>query len=362
MPVRSALNRLRTPMIRRLISLALAAFTGTIAISGLLSTAPSQAGDQHVNVYSYRQPFLVEPLFDAFTAETGIGVKVIFAQKGLIERIEAEASNSPADVVLTTDIANLSQAAEKIAQPVRSAILKQYIPASARSDDDLWFGLTWRARIAYVSKERVSQESLTYTELADEKWRGKICLRSGQHPYNNALFSAMLAHLGEAKFRQWLLGLKGNLTEKPSGNDRAQVRRVFGGVCDVAIGNTYYMGKMQTNEKNPEQKQWAASVRPVFPLMPDGGTHVNVSGMVMAKYAPNQQNAQKLMEFLVSAQAQKIYAEVNFEYPVRQDVTVSPLVQSWGQLQVDALPMDEIARLRQRAGEIVDETGFNQGP
>ena len=349
-------------MIRRFIFLALVALTGTIALISSFTTTPSQASDQQVNVYSYRQPFLVEPLFDAFTAETGISVKVIFAKKGLIERIEAEASNSPADVVLTTDIANLSQAAEKIAQPVRSAILNQYIPATARSDDDLWFGLTWRARIAYVSKERVSHESLTYAELADEKWRGKICLRSGQHPYNNALFAAMLAHLGEAEFRQWLIGLKANLTEKPSGNDRAQVRRVFGGVCDIAIGNTYYMGKMQTNEKNPEQKQWAASVRPVFPLMPNGGTHVNVSGMVMAKHAPNQQNAQKLMEFLVSAKAQKIYAEVNFEYPVRQDVAISPLVQSWGYLQADELPMDEIARLRQRASQIVDETGFNQGP
>jgi len=349
-------------MIRRFIFLALVALTGTIALISSFTTTPSQASDQQVNVYSYRQPFLVEPLFDAFTAETGISVKVIFAKKGLIERIEAEASNSPADVVLTTDIANLSQAAEKIAQPVRSVILNQYIPATARSDDDLWFGLTWRARIAYVSKERVSRESLTYSELADEKWRGKICLRSGQHPYNNALFAAMLAHLGEAEFRQWLIGLKANLTQKPSGNDRAQVRRVFGGVCDIAIGNTYYMGKMQTNEKNPEQKQWAASVRPVFPLMPNGGTHVNVSGMVMAKHAPNQQNAQKLMEFLVSAKAQKIYAEVNFEYPVRQDVAISPLVQSWGHLQADELPMDEIARLRQRASQIVDETGFNQGP
>ncbi len=349
-------------MIRRFIALALAALAGSTALFGLIDSVPSHASDQQVNVYSYRQPFLVEPLFDAFTAETGIAVKVIFAKKGLIERIEAEASNSPADVVLTTDIANLNHAAEKIAQPVSSPILRQYIPKQARSDDDLWFGLTWRARIAYVSKQRVSQESLTYAELADEKWRGKICLRSGQHPYNNALFAAMLAHLGEAEFRQWLLGLKANLTEKPSGNDRAQVRRVFGGVCDIAIGNTYYMGKMQTNEQNPEQKQWAASVRPVFPQMPNGGTHVNVSGMVMAKHAPNKQNAQKLMEFLVSATAQKIYADVNFEYPVRQDVAISPLVQSWGHLQADDLPMDDIARLRQRASQIVDETDFNQGP
>ena len=344
--------------------LALPALFASQAEEPLGRDAGREAGREagQVNVYSYRQPFLVEPLFDAFRQQTGIDVKVIFAKKGLIERMKAEGTNSPADVLLTTDIARLSEAAQSLAQPVRSEFLRDAIPMSARSGEDLWFGLTWRARIAYASRERVPEQTLTYLELADAKWRGRVCLRSGQHPYNNALFAAMLAHLGEPDFRQWLTGLKANLNEKPSGNDRAQVRQVFGGVCDVAIGNTYYMGQMQTNVDDPEQKQWAASVRPIFATMPNGGAHVNVSGMVMAKHAPHPENALKLMEFLVSPAAQKIYAEVNYEYPVRTDVAASERVSGWGVLTPDALSMDEIASHRKRASEIVDETAFNEGP
>ena len=321
---------------------------------------PLKAGEQ-VNVYSYRQPFLVEPLFEAFTRETGIAVKVIFAKKGLIERIKAEGRHSPADIVLTVDIGRL-HAARDIAQPVGSPILQQHIPAIARGSDDKWFGLTWRARVAYVSKARVNEQNLRFTDLADAKWRGRICVRSGQHPYNIALFAALLNHMGETDFKNWLAGLKANLVAKPSGNDRAQVRKIFGQACDIGIGNTYYMGKMQTNEKNPEQKAWAEAVNIIFPTMPRGGAHMNVSGMVMAKHAPNRQNAQKLMEYLVSKEAQKIYAEVNFEYPIRDDVAASDRVTSWGSFTPDTIALDTIAGLRKRAGEIVDELGFNAGP
>lgn len=328
------------------------------AVTGLASV-PVQAAE--VNVYSYRQPFLVQPLFDAFTERTSIKVNVIFAKKGLVERVETEGRRSPADVILTTDIGRL-QAARAVAQPVASPLLAKHIPAEARGADNTWFGLTWRARVAYVSKERVNAKSLTFAELADPKWRGRICLRSGQHPYNIALFAALIDHMGEAAFKDWLSGLKANLTAKPSGNDRAQVRRVHGGACDIAIGNTYYMGKMQTNAKKPEQKEWAKSVNIIFPTLPRGKAHVNVSGMAMAKHAPNRAAAQKLMEFLVSAEAQKIYADVNFEYPIRADVAVSDRVKSWGRLDRDTLALDRIASLRKRAGEIVDETGFNAGP
>ena len=315
----------------------------------------------HVNVYSYRQPFLVEPLFAAFSEKTGIEVKVIFAKKGLIERVKAEGSRSPADLILTVDIGRL-HAAREVAQAVTSPILRNAIPAPARGQDDKWFGLTWRARVAYASKTRIDAKALSFAELADEKWRNRICLRSGQHPYNIALFAALLDHMGEADFRSWLSGLKANLVAKPSGNDRAQVRRVYGGACDIAIGNTYYMGKMQTNEKNPEQKDWADAVTIIFPTMPRGGAHMNVSGMAMAKHAPNRANAQELMEFLVSKEAQKIYAQVNFEYPVRTDVAASPLVKSWGDFTADGIALDRIAVLRKRASEIVDEVNFNAGP
>ena len=338
----------------------LATLSAAFLSTGLMVPTAAHAAET-VHVYSYRQPFLVQPLFDKFTAQTGIQVKTVFAKKGLIERVKAEGTRSPADVILTVDIGRL-QAARAVAQPVTSAILQKHIPAAARGTDNKWFGLTWRARVAYASKQRVSETGLTFAELALPQWKGRVCLRSGQHPYNIALFAALLDHMGEAGFTNWLSGLKNNLANKPSGNDRAQVRRVYGGACDVAIGNTYYMGKMQTNEKKPEQKDWAKSVNIIFPSMPRGGAHMNVSGMAMAKHAPNKANAQKLMEFLVSPEAQRIYAEVNFEYPIRTDVAVSERVKSWGTFTPDSLALDRIAALRKRASEIVDEVNFNAGP
>ena len=315
--------------------------------------------DKIVNVYSYRQPFLIEPLFEKFTQTTGIGVRVIFAKKGLVERVKTEGENSPADVLLTVDISRLIHAAETVAQPVRSLVLEKFIPTRARSSDDRWFALTYRARVAYVSRDRVSRDSLSYRALAEPDLKGRICMRNGQHPYNNALFANQLAHLGEPAFRAWLTGLKNNLSEKPSGGDRTQVRRIYAGTCDVAIGNTYYMGKMQTNSKKSEQRDWARAVRIIFPDVQDRGTHVNVSGMVMAKHAPNRDNALKLMEFLVSAEAQRLYAEVNFEYPVRSDVAPSARLEEWGTLKADPMPLETIAAYRKRASEIVDEIGFN---
>ena len=353
----STRNRIMSHLIRPIFMLHMA----LLILTGSTGGASAETNSATVNVYSYRQPFLVQPLFDAFTAETGIKVKTIFAKKGLIERIKAEGIRSPADVLLTVDIGRL-HAAREIAQAVSLPVLKQHIPAQARGQDNKWFGLTWRARVAYVSKARISETALSFAELADEKWRGRICLRSGQHPYNIALFAGLLHHMGEARFTNWLRGLKANLAAKPSGNDRAQIRKIFGEACDVAIGNTYYMGKMQTNEKKPEQKKWAEAVRIVFPDMPGGGAHMNVSGMVMAKHAPNVAHAQKLMAFLISKKAQQIYAEVNFEYPIRSDIEPSQRVKSWGQFTADGLALDDIAALRRRASEIVDAVAFNDGP
>ncbi|MEM7398272.1 MAG: Fe(3+) ABC transporter substrate-binding protein [Pseudomonadota bacterium] len=316
-----------------------------------------------VNIYSYRQPYLIEPLLEKFSGETGIKTNVIFASKGLIERIRAEGRNSPADVLLTTDIGRLSQAvASGIAQPVDSEIIDDSIPASYRGDDDEWIGLTGRARVVYASKDRVEQDSITYEELADPKWRGKICSRSGQHPYNVALVASILAHLGPEKTEAWLRGVKSNLARKPAGNDRLQVKGVYAGECDLAIGNTYYMGKMLTDEKHPEQKEWAESVKMLFPNTNDRGTHMNVSGAVLAKNAPNKENGLKLIEFLASDEGQNMYAEVNHEYPTKDGVESSDLVESWGTFKVDPISLDEIADLRKAASEMIDKVGFNDGP
>jgi iron(III) transport system substrate-binding protein len=316
-----------------------------------------------VNIYSYRQPYLIDPLLQEFTAETGIKANVIFAEKGLIERMQAEGRNSPADILLTTDIGNLSQATSAgIAQPVVSEKIEAAIPATYRGEDNEWIGLTRRARVVYASKERVKQDSIAYEELADPEWRGKICIRSGQHVYNVALIASMIAHHGEEWTEQWLRGVKANLARKPAGNDRLQVKGVYAGECDIAIGNTYYMGAMLTDEKNPEQKEWANSVNILFPNTSERGTHVNVSGAVLAKNAPHKDNAIKLLEFLVSDKGQEMYAEVNNEYPVKDGVPWSALVQSWGAFKPDPISLNEIAALRKAASELVDKVGFDEGP
>ncbi len=335
------------------------------AVAGgvLMGSIAAVSAAEEVNVYSYRQPFLVEPLFKGFTEKTGIKVNVIFAKKGLIERMAQEGDKSPADVLLTVDIGRLTNAVEKgVAQSVTSDVLSKNIPAQYRDPAGNWFGLTRRARVAYASKERVSQDSITYEELADPKWKGKICIRSGQHVYNVALIASIIKHHGKEKAKAWLEGFKANLARKPSGNDRAQVKGVFAGECDVAIGNTYYMAKMQLNEKNPEQKDWAKSVKMLFPNTGDRGVHVNLSGIVLAKHAPHKANGIKLMEYLSGEAAQKIYAEVNHEYPVNDNVKWSDQVKSWGTFKADATSLEDIAKLRKEASELVDEVAFNDGP
>jgi len=345
----------------RKVAIAGAGLLAAAVLAGVFG-APARAGGE-VNVYSYRQPFLVEPLFEAFTRKTGIKVNTVFAKKGLIERMVQEAANSPADVLLTVDIGRLDKAVkEGISQPVTSAAVAANVPAQYRAPDGSWIGLTRRTRVVYASNERVRQAAITYEELADPKWRGKICVRSGHHVYNIALIASMIAANGEAKTRQWLEGVKANLARKPSGNDRGQVKGVFSGECDIAIGNNYYMGKMQTNEKKPEQKDWAKSVRILFPNTETRGTHINLSGVVLAKHAPNRDSAVKLIEFLTGEEAQRIYAEVNFEYPVRPGVPWSDRVKSWGEFKPDPVALSKIANLRKRASELVDEVRFNEGP
>jgi iron(III) transport system substrate-binding protein len=335
------------------------AFFGLVAAGALLPASFAQA-EEIVNVYSYRQPSLIEPLFKAFTEQTGIKVNFLFAEKGLIERMQQEAANSPADVLLTADVGRLVEAQTKgLSQPVKDEIIERNIPQNLADPEGHWYGLTMRARVAYVSKDRVKQNTLSYEELAEPKWKGKICIRPGQHPYNLGLIAAMIARRGEAKTKEWLEGLKRNLAVKPSGNDRSQAKSVYAGECDIAIANTYYMGKMLTNTEEPEQQDWAKSVRIIFPSSAEMGTHVNISGMLLAKHAPHRENSLKLMRFLAAPDAQRIYAEGNFEYPVNPSVNPSEIVRTWGTFAADNLPIAEIAKHEKRASELVDEVGFD---
>ncbi|PIB25952.1 iron ABC transporter substrate-binding protein [Amylibacter kogurei] len=312
-----------------------------------------------VNVYSYRQPELVTPLFDAFTKETGIKVNVAFLNKGLVERLVAEGDRSPADLVMTVDISRLSEVANAgVTQPVVSETINANIPAEFRDPNGHWFGLTSRARIVYASKDRVADgEVTTYEDLADPKWKGRICIRSGLNAYNLALTSAVIAHHGEEGAKTWLEGLKSNLARKPQGNDRAQVKAIYAGECDISVGNTYYMAKMLADE---EQKEWANSVRIIYPTFENAGTHMNLSGVAMTKAAPNKESAMKLIEFLSSAPAQELYAEVNGEFPLKPGAKPSELVASWGEFTPDATPLIDIANLRPASLKLVEQVNFDE--
>jgi iron(III) transport system substrate-binding protein len=340
--------------------LAARAALAAAALGGLAAPAPAQG---EVNIYSYRQPQLINPLLKAFTDKTGIRANIVYAPAGLNERLASEGRNSPADLLLTVDVGRLSEAkAAGLTQAVASPVLAAAIPAQYRDPDGHWFGLTTRSRVVYASRERVKQDAITYEELADPKWKGKICIRSGQHVYNTSLFASIIAHKGEAFTEQWLRGLKANLAHKPSGGDREQARDIYAGRCDLALGNTYYMALMLQNEKNPEQKQWAAAIKVLFPNAGGRGSHVNISGVALARHAPNRANAVKLMEFLASDEAQGIYAGANNEYPVSPRVPPSAIVRSWGALKADPLPLENIAKYRRRASELVDKVNFDAGP
>ncbi|WP_300513058.1 Fe(3+) ABC transporter substrate-binding protein [Aliiroseovarius sp.] len=328
-----------------------------LALSTALPAAQSAVA-QEVNVYSYRQPELIQPLMDAFTEETGIAVNVAFLNKGMIERLKAEGTRTPADVILTTDISRLAAIVDAgVAQPVESDILAANVPSAYRDPDNEWFGLTTRARVVYASKDRVADGELTsYEDLADPKWAGRICTRSGTNAYTLALVAAFLNNNGEEATIAWLEGVKANLARKPQGNDRAQIKAIWAGECDISLGNTYYMGAMVNND---EQKEWADSVRILFPVFEGSGTHVNVSGMALTKYAPHKEDAIKLMEFLASEKAQGIYAEIVHEYPVMEGVAASDLVASWGEFTADDVNLMDVAAQRPAALKLIESVDFD---
>ncbi|MEM5733897.1 Fe(3+) ABC transporter substrate-binding protein [Shewanella algae] len=333
--------------------------TGLILCSALAAsslTLPVAAAGE-VTVYSYRQEFLVKPILDDFSQATGVKVNFVFAKDGIADRLAREGRLSPADLVLTSDFSRLQELVDKqLVKQVESDTLKQNIPAQYRDPEGNWYALTMRVRNLYSSKERLGPLAINYEDLADARYKGKVCMRSGKHPYNIALVASMIAHHGEADAKSWLQGLKSNLARKPQGNDRAQVQAVKEGLCDIAIGNSYYYGKML---QDPKQRPWAEAAVINFPNQENRGAHINVSGMALAKHAPNSADALKLMEYLSSDAAQQSYAEVNMEYPVKDDVPVSELVASWGDFKADDLPVYKLAEHHQAALRLLDEVKFD---
>lgn len=326
-----------------------------LALSSCLLAVPALA--QSVNLYTTREPALLNPVLEAFTKDTGVKVNAVFLKDGLQERIRAEGANSPADVMLMVDVGEIAAAVDAgITQPVKSEVVDKVVPAQLRPDNN-WVTLTKRARIVVVSKDRVSQDAITYEDLADPKWKGKFCIRAGQHPYNNALFAAYLAHNGAEKSEAYLKALRANAARKPGCGDRDVARDIQSGLCDIAVINTYYIGLM-SQAKN-EQKGWFDAIKPLKTTFANGGTHVNVSAAAIAKNAPNKDNAVKLIEYMLGEKAQALYANGNFEFPVNAAVTDSAAVKLLGAVTPDKLPLSEVAKQRKAAADLVDKVGFD---
>ena len=335
-------------------------FFKNLILLSILSVISINALAKEVNVYSYRQPILIDPFFDEFTKSTGIKVNVLHAKKGLLERVLAEGPDTPADLVLTVDIARLNQFVENdLLQPVYSDVLNKNIPEHLRDSKNRWFALSKRARIVAVSKDRVADGSIQRIEdLSNTEWKGKICTRPGSHDYNRSLLASIIAANGIEEAEKWTASLVSNLARKPEGNDRAQAKAIFEGVCDVAIMNTYYFGKMKFNTKNPEQKEWASAIKLVFTNQKDRGNHINVAGAGVIKYSKNTENAIALLEFLTKPKAQELYSSMNYEYPVNPNMELSDELKSWGEFREDKLPVEKLAELAPTAQKIIDRVGW----
>lgn len=332
-----------------------------ICAAALLS-APAFAQSSEVNIYSYREPGLMQPLLDKFSAETGIKANVLYAGDGLLERVQAEGELSPVDVVLTVDVGNLVGAKEMgITQPITTAALAERLDPAFRDPEGHWAALSLRARVFYVSKDRVDATALTYEDIAGPEWEGRLCTRPGDHVYNIGLIANRIAVWGLDKTREWLAAVRDNMAYPPSGNDRAGVKAILEGTCDLSITNTYYMGAMLNNEAEPEQKEWAAAARIVYPDADGEGTQVNAAGAFIAAHAPNLENANRLIEFLLSDEAQQMYADANYEFPAVTSVSPAELTLSWGTLNPSKVSFVELASFRDEAAALVDELKFNEG-
>lgn len=316
------------------------------------------ANAKSLNIYSHRQPYLLKPFIEAYTKKTGVKLNVVYSSKGLAQRLAAEGANSPADLILTVDIARLYRYEDlDLLAKIDSKILNEKIPSYLRSKNNTWFGLSKRTRAIAISRERVkSGQVLRYEDLADPKLKGKICTRPGSHVYNRALMASMIAAKGENDAEKWAKGLVSNLAKRPQGNDRSQLKSIYSGECDVAIINHYYYGKL-TYSKNPDHRKWAKASIIVFPNQgnSDRGAHVNISGGGVVKFSKNKEIAINFLEFLVTDQAQVMYGDVNFEYPINNKSKLPKRLKALGTFKEDNLLIEKIAKLAPKAQEIIDK-------
>lgn len=331
-----------------------AALLGAAAVS-----APAIAADE-VNVYSARKEALIKPLLDRFTEQTGITVNLLTGDAdALLKRLASEGDNSPADLLITTDAGRLHRAKEAgVTQPLTSEVLTDVVPAQYREPEGHWVGLSLRARPIMYVKGKVDPATLsTYEDLADPKWKGKICIRSSNNIYNQSLVASMIAADGVEAVETWAKGLVSNFARPPEGGDRDQIKAAASGQCDIAVANTYYLAGMLTS-KDEGQKAAAQKVGVFWPNQDGRGTHVNVSGAALTKAAGNKEAAVKLLEFLVSPESQAWYAETNGEYPVRPGVKPSSVLAEWGTFKADDLNLGKLGELNAEAVMVMDRAGW----
>lgn len=330
-----------------------------VAILSTLSV-PVYAESEELNVYSARKSHLIKPLLDKFSNTYDIKVNLITSKAdALLKKLEVEGKNSPADILITTDAGRLHRA--KNAGVLQAAItdkMNSKVAAHLQDPENYWLALTTRARVIVYSKERVNPSKISsYQDLADAKWKGKVCIRSSNNIYNQSLVASMIAHNGEKETAEWTKGLVKNLARKPKGGDRDQIKAVAAGQCDLAVINTYYLGVM-INGKDKAQQQAANKVAILWPNQSSTGTHINISGIAITKYAKNKKNAQKLINFLLSDDSQKWYAEVNNEYPTVKGVSLSATLKGWGKFKEDNLGLYNLGLYNNKAVKIMDKAGW----
>ncbi len=325
----------------------------------LTIVVPKTAQSQDVVIYTDRGINFLSPIVDAFYLQTGLTVSIRPLDGDVIGSLLEETDRGEADIFITASVTRLDEAYRNgLTEPLSSPMLDLHVPPQFRQSEGHWYGVTRRVRALYVSKDAPrALRNLTYEDLASPRMAGRICIRSGTHPYNVALFSAFAAHHGRDETREWLSGLKQNLARLPEGNDRAQMRAVAQGICSVAVANSYYYGLAQANFR---QREWAHQIDIIFPRFEDGGSHVNMSGMAMLSSVRDRRAARAFMEFQLSAEAQAIYARRNFEYPMRTDMGTGTFVDMWGAFESDPIEVQLITDLHVSVEDMISDLAFNE--
>lgn len=339
--------------------------TAIVLLSSLAAAACSGGGgdatsDEVVNVYSHRHYEADQELFRSFTEMTGIRVNVQTASADeLITRLEAEGESTIVDLLITVDAGRLHRAKERgLLQPVSTPTLDANVPSNLREPDGFWYGLTQRARVIVYATDRVDPSELSsYEDLADPRWKGRVLVRSSENIYNQSLLASIISSSGEEAAQRWAEGIVANMARAPQGGDTDQIKDVAAGVGDVAIVNTYYLGRL-LNSDEAADREVADKVGVFFPNQAGRGTHVNVSGAGVTAYSPNRDNAIRLLEFLTDVKAQSVFAEANLEYPVNPGVEWAATLAGWGEFVADTLNLATLGELNARAVMVFDRAGW----